>query len=325
MPEFLYLVLGALLLTVVGCDFFYTTLSGSGSGVVSRSVYFLSHKLLQLGVKLVGRRFYSLSGVVVNLMLLLVWVMLVWLGLFLIYTSDPGSIVNNDDRPADTIERLYFTGYTLSTLGMGNFNPTSPFFELLTSILSFFGFIFFTTTMTYLISVSSAVIHKRSLALYIRNLGETPEELLNGFLNKDTSFCYQAFSTLQQMIDRHSVNHQAYPVLHYYGNADPDSSFSLNIAVLDEGVSLMLRNQQANDLANELQPLRRSLTRFLQHMEEKYTQTLYREKDSDSYLPKPGEIPHWATPDESAFKDRRKILGGLLRSESFGWRDVFSK
>lgn len=323
MPEFLYLSLGTLLLAVIGCDFFYTTLSGSGTGFISRFVYLLSHKLLQIGVKLMGRKVYSISGMLVNLMLLFVWVSLVWLGLFLVFSSDPGSIVNNSGRAANTIERLYFTGYTLSTLGMGNFNPTTPLFELLTSVSSFFGFIFFTTTMTYLISVSSAVIHKRTLALYIRNLGKTPEEILYNLLEKDPVYCYQVFSSLQQMIDRHSVNHQAYPVLHYYGNADKASSFGLNLPVLDETVSLLLRNQQAKELYTELQPLRRSLTGFLRHMEMKYARTLYRENDSN--LPRSGEIPHRALPDEPAFKERRKTLGGLLRSESFGWRDVYSK
>ena len=323
MPETLYLILGALLLAVIICDFFYTTLSGSGSGFISRFVYLLSHKLLQLGVKLSGRKIYSISGVLVNLMLLFVWVSAVWFGLFLIFSSDPAAITNDMSRPADTVERLYFTGYTLSTLGMGNFNPTSPLFELLTSVFSFFGFIFFTTTMTYLISVSSAVIHKRTLALYIHNLGETPEKILNDLLEKDPAYCYQIFSSLQQMIDRHSVNHQAYPVLHYYGNADPASSFGLNLPILDEAVRLLLQNQLANELNAELQPLRRSLTRYLRHMEKKYARTLHRENDSN--LPGPGEVPHWALPDEPAFKERRKILGGLLRSESFGWKDVYSK
>lgn len=321
----MYLVLGSLLLVAVGFDFFYTTLAGSGAAHLTSFVSLVSHKILQLGVRLFGRRVYHLSGMLLNLMLLAVWVGLVWLGLFLIFSYDPGGIVNNSRRAATAVERLYFTGYTLSTLGLGNFEPTTPFFEVLTSTFSFFGFIFFTTSMTYLISIASAVTHKRSLALTICNLGRSPLVLMNNLLEKDTSYTFQIFCMLQQMVDKHSVNHQAYPELHYYSNPDNKSSFNLNMAVLDEALTLMLKNPQGREMAAEIAPLRESLTSFLQSMEGRYSSTLYRKKDNGSNLPKPGEIPHGAWPDDPELKPRRKILGGLLRSESFGWRDVYSR
>ncbi len=324
MTGVLSLVSGVLLLLIIIADFFYTTLSGSGAAFITRFMYRVGHKVIHFAAGVGGRNVFRISGLVINLLLVSTWVVIVWLGLFLVYSYQPSFIVDSAGRIADGIERLYFTGYVLSTLGVGNFFPTSPFFELATSVFSFFGFVFFTTTMTYLISVSSAVVHKRTLALYIHNLGQTPEELLRNILEKDPSYSYQVFSSLQQMIDRHSVYHQAYPVLHYYGNADVASSFSLNLTILDEAVSLLLRNQQADELYTELQPLRRSLTSFLLHMEEKYRHTLYSEDAAERNLPKAGEIPHRALPDEPAFKQRRQVLGGLLRSEHFGWNDVYS-
>src|SRR5690606_21164350 len=108
------------------------------------------------------------------LKVLSVWIILVWVGLFLVFTSNPEAIVNSDGIAANLWERLYFTGYVLSTLGMGNFYPTSPFFEILTSFFSFFGFIFFTSSITYFLSVSSALVKKRLLAKTINNLGKSP-------------------------------------------------------------------------------------------------------------------------------------------------------
>lgn len=92
--------------------------------------------------------------------------------------------------------------------------------------------------MTYLVFVSSAVMDKRSLALAIRDLGKNPAEVVKSLLEPDSSFSYTQVSALQQMIERHSVNHQAYPVLHHYTNPDVASSLSINIAVPDEAVSI---------------------------------------------------------------------------------------
>ncbi|NJW55782.1 ion channel, partial [Salinimicrobium oceani] len=96
--------------------------------------------------KFFGRKVFDYSGMIVNLAVLFVWILLVWLGLFLVYSYDPSAITNSDSRPANWVERLYYTGYVLSTLGLGNFKPTTPFFEILTSVFSFFGFIFFTSS-----------------------------------------------------------------------------------------------------------------------------------------------------------------------------------
>jgi hypothetical protein len=118
----LFLISGILLLLLTMYDFFFTTLSGGGAAFITRFITFLSHKLLQLGVRFFGRVVYRMSGMAVNLSVLLVWVLLIWIGLFLIFSSNPDAIVNNDNRAAGNWERLYFTGYTLSTLGMGTLN-----------------------------------------------------------------------------------------------------------------------------------------------------------------------------------------------------------
>lgn len=217
MKETFYLLAGILLLIIVGIDFFYTTLSGSGASFVTKSVSKLTHQLVLRAGK-TFRKVYSLSGMLVNLSVLAIWVFLAWLGLFLLFSFQPEAITNSKGIPATAVERLYFTGYVLSTLGIGDFKPITPFFEIVTSLFSFFGFVFFTTSMTYLLSISSAIINKRSLALAVRNLGESPDEIVRNLLNMETSFVYQQLSNLQHLIDQHSTYYQAYPVLHYYNN-----------------------------------------------------------------------------------------------------------
>lgn len=325
MQENIYLALGIVLLAIVTYDFFYTTLSGSGAALLTRFFSLLSHKLIQISVKLIGRNIYKYSGVIVNLTVFFAWVIIVWVGLFFLFSSDPEALINTDGRIATSAERFYFTGYTLSTLGLGDFMPVTPTMEILTSVFSFFGFVFFTTAMTYLTSVSSAVIHKRSLALSIRNLGTTPDEVAKNLINKAPSYCFQKFSSLQEMIDRHTVNHEAYPVLHYYGNADHTSSFSLNMATLDEAISMLLGEKKANEFHAEITPLRSSINHFLMHMEQNFYRTLDKDVTPEFQLPKHNEALIEPLENNLLLQHRRSIIGGLLKNEGFSWKDVYSE
>ncbi len=320
----LYLIIGILLLLLTMYDFFFTTLSGGGAAFITRFVTFVSHKSLQICVKLFGRNVYKLSGMAVNLSVLLVWVVLIWVGLFMIFTAHPEGIVNDNGRSANNWERLYYTGYTLSTLGLGNFSPTTPVFEMLTSIFSFFGFIFFTTSMTYLISVSSAVIHKRSLALAIRNMGKNPEEMVYRLLNQDINLSRMNLASLQEKIERHSINLQAYPVLHNYANSQIPGSLSLNLVTLDEALSILLNSKEGEQIKNALTSIRASVSYFLNHIDENFSRTLDKEEGPDIH-----KLPGWEIISSSYINDpslynRRKTLGGLLKSESFKWQDVYN-
>lgn len=319
----LYLISGILLLLLTMYDFFFTTLSGGGAAFITRFVTFISHSCLKLCVKWFGRRIYSLSGMAVNLSVLLVWVALIWIGLYFIYSTDPGAIVNDKGRMANNWERLYFTGYTLSTLGLGNFAPTTVAFELLTSIFSFFGFIFFTTSMTYLISVSSALIHKRSLALSIRNLGKTPEEMVYRLLNQDTSFSRQNLASLQEKIEKHSIYLQAYPVLHNYANSEIPGSLSLNLVTLDEALSILINSKEGEKIKNAITAIRGSITYFLNHVETTFSRTLYKEEGPDIHKLRGWEIISSSAINDPSLYNRRKVLGGILNTESFEWQDVY--
>ncbi|MDT0677529.1 ion channel [Autumnicola musiva] len=315
----IYLVLGAILLILVIYDFFFTTLSGSGAGFITKPVSVLTYKITRMIAGVMGRRVYNFSGMVVNLVVLSTWGVLVWLGLYLLYSYDPAGIVSSKNVVATDWERLYFTGYTLSTLGLGDFKPVTVLFEILTSCFSFFGFIFFTSSMTYLLSVSSALINKRAISLNIQNLGQDPEALAQKILDMDISYSYQQLMSLQELIDRHTVNHQSYPVLHFYSHKDPRVCLSLNLTRLDEALNILLSEPEAKDLHEELQPLRSSISRFLNHINENYMKVSSGEEkavDSFDFPYKTGAVGN------EKLIERRKILLAFLKSERFNWEDV---
>lgn len=315
----IFLIVGSFILLFTIHDFFSTTLSASGAGFLSKSVSIVADRIIQLFARICGRKTYEYHGLFVNLAILLSWLLLIWAGLYLVYSSNPEAISNSSGRPANHWERLYFTGYTLSTLGMGNFKPTTAFFELVTSCFSFFGFIFFTSSMTYFLSVSSAVVKKRTLAKSIHNLGSSPQRIAKKLLAIDASYTYQQLQVLQEMVDSHSVSHQAYPVVHFYSRSEGKDSFSLNITKLDEALTFLLDSNRGENLREELEILRSSLSNFLENIDKNFSRSLPQVERS----PHSKELPEgMASRNSQELDERRNVLEKLLRSEGFEWRHV---
>lgn len=321
--DILLLSIGLLLLVLIIYDFFFTTLSGSGAGFISKSVASFSYVTTRLSSKIFGRKVFDYSGMIVNLGVLFVWILLVWLGLFLVYSYDPSGITNSDSRPANWVERLYYTGYVLSTLGLGNFKPTTPFLEIMTSIFSFFGFIFFTSSMTYLISVSSAVIRKRTLSRSISNLGKNSEEVAEKLSKVNSSYQDQQLLSLQEKIDNHLVSHQAYPVVHFFSHSNPDNCFSTNFARLDEALSIILNpeNDKEKEVGKEeLQLLRSTMTNLLIHLHENFSASL--PKPENRGKERSANSGNLSQEQLSNPEERRELLSSLLRNEGFSWQSI---
>jgi hypothetical protein len=325
MKELVSLIAGIAILIIILYDFFYTTLSGSGAAFLSKSLSSATHKLTLNLEKVFGRKVLDISGMVTNLVLLLMWLLLTWLGLFLVYSYNPEAIQTSSGKVASSVERLYFTGYVLSTLGIGNFQPTTSFFEILTSLFSFFGFAFFTTAITYLLSVSSAVVHKRSFTLSISELGENPSQIVNRMLKMNSSFSYQQIANLQQNLNRNSTYYQAYPVLHFYNDSEDVNSLSINIASLDEALSIMLNSSKFKPLHGELQLLRDSIDHFLEHLNSRYGRKAGEHPAINWYdLNLPESLLKEGFPENPDLSERRKVLTALLHNENRNWQDVLS-
>lgn len=318
MNETLILLLGAAILILVIYDFFFTTLSGNGTGFITGYTSIFSDKIIRSSVKLFGRKIYNAKGLLVNLIVLAFWIILIWIGLFLVFSSNPEAITNSDGRVANAWERLYFTAYTISTLGMGNFKPTSASFEMLTGVFSIFGFIFFTTSMTYFISVSSALVNKRTITKSIINLGDNPQQISQQFLNFSSSHFFQQLVSLQTMIDRHAVNHHAYPVVHFYSNAKKENSFSLNISRLDEALSLLDASSDFK-YQEDIKSIRQSLFNFLKKMDTKFSSSLPKAEMEGNFSQLPYEIKSY---NMENLQTRRKVLERLLRSEGYSIEEI---
>ena len=318
--EQVYLIAGILLLLLMLYDFFFTTLSGSGSGFLTHLALGIASVSLHLGFRLFGRKFFGFSGMLVNLVVLAMWVLLAWGGLFLIYSSDPAAITDSNGIPADVFDRLYFTGYTLSTLGNGDLQPVTPIFKLVTSLCSFFGFVIFTTSISYLLSVSSSVINKRNMALFIRTMGSTPEEIARSLESDLQVENYTKLSRLEEMLHKYTVTNHAYPVLHYYHNINVYNSLGLNLATFDEGLNMLLTKDLSDKTLSYLVPLRKAFDNFLRYLEN--TSSMNINFSSDQLPPVEGNMQK-LYPEEMDIAHRRRLLSILLKNERFSWQDVY--
>jgi len=319
-------LIGILLLLLVITDFFHTTLSFQGSGPITRLVHRSKWKAVQFLARLFGDRMLRYGGLFLALSMLASWILLFWLGLFLVFHSDPAAVVSNDEleRPANVIERIYFTGFVLSTLGLGDFKPGTDWAQAFTAVFSFSGFIFFTASMTYLLSISTAIVQKRSLAMTINDMGRSPQEIiLGGWNGSDFSLLKSDLSALKQALNAVTQSHRIFPILHYFTTRDRRGSISLNIVRLDEALTIFLHQLQHTDTSShkEAEQIRRSLDNFT----EMVMQAMITGKNvaipppTTDRLEQQGlQVQDISTTDRDRIGERRLTLGGYLRFE--GWK-----
>ncbi len=166
--------------------------------------------------------------------------------------------------------------------------------------------------MTYLVSLSSAVIRKRTISRSINSLGKHPREIAQKFEKMSTSYREQQVLSLQEAIDKHVVSHQAYPVVHFFSHKNPDDCFNLNFVRLDESLSILLKSNEEKQ--QHLLLLRGTMTHLLKRLMHK-----------TATLPKPTSPAKFSNPEELDLSDddlRRQVLTSFLNSEGFDWKDV---
>jgi hypothetical protein len=111
------------------------------------------------------------SGPVLTLLAIAVWVMLLVIGFGLIVWVELGTGIqaSQGQTPTDFWTALYYSGYSLTTLGVGDLLPKTGFQRMLSFIQAGLGFSTFTLTITYLLSIYTALIHRNSLALSLHH------------------------------------------------------------------------------------------------------------------------------------------------------------
>lgn len=273
----------------------------------------------------------SHAGYILLTYIVLIWVFLLWISFALILISQPGSVVNSSTKiPADLLEIIYYSGYTLSTLGMGDFIAPGNGGRILTSIYSFTGLILLTMSVTYFIPVLSAVIEQRKLGIKLSVLGSSPEKIILNFWDGKS---FQSFTTkvdeISGSIIKYSQHNRAYPVIHYFHNHKEKNAIILQLARLYEAYLIVLfnLNEKVKPRPGDLRPLEIAFENYFEVLKEVThinTDNETPEYSSIQNLKELGLIDHskesqWLA---NKYEHKRKIFLTLVKQDGWTWNQV---
>lgn len=238
----LFLIIGIILYAAIAIDILQTTLSMQGGGWLTSR---LSHMLWNFFRLLSGKngrsRLLGHAGYILLISIVLVWVFFLWASFISILYAFPGIVIDSTTKnPADLIQLIYYAGFSISTLGMGDYVPATQMGRILTSVYSYTGLILITMSVTYLIPVLSAVIEQRKLGVKLSALGNSPQKIvINGWNGDNFDRFVNKIDQFSDAIVKYSQQHRAYPVIHYFHDTEPKTTIILQLARLYEALQIL--------------------------------------------------------------------------------------
>lgn len=168
-------ILGAVLVTVSLIDIYLTVLFPRlGSSLLSLRLGKGMWRLFRLIARIAPFKDEMLlahSGPMLMIATVIIWVCLLISGFALIIWPELGSTIQSSDgwTETDFVTALYYSGFSLTTLGTGDLTPEASFQRLLIILEAAIGFSIFTLTITYLFSIYSAIIRRNTFALSLHH------------------------------------------------------------------------------------------------------------------------------------------------------------
>lgn len=328
---FLLAALGATLIGLATFDVLTTTVSlGSGAGPLTRLV---SRGLWAAGRKAFADDHAALRrvGVAVLLVSILAWLLLVWGGWTLVFAATENAVVDaTRGEPASLVQRLYFAGSTILTLGMGDYHPAGSTWQIATVLAVANGFMIVTLAITYLIPLVSAGTDKRRLAAHLHALGPSPQDLLVGTWDGESFAALgRDLAGMTSELLLYQQRHHTYPVLHYFHSGQPATATPLRLAALDEALTILAYGVAPDGRLHDrrLVVLRKALTAYLDTVTDRYLGPTEDVPPPPELAPlREAGIP---TVDDAAFAravadlaERRRTLAGLLHHDAWRWQDI---
>ncbi|MEA1932423.1 MAG: potassium channel family protein [Euryarchaeota archaeon] len=323
-----YVAIGIVVLGITVVDLLWTTLWVEG-GAGPLTAWLMAGTWAGMRTT-VGHypRVRSLSGPVILILTLSVWIVLLWAGWTLVFAGSASSLIDTVGRgPVSWIDRMYFVGYTLFTLGIGDIVPRDGRWQLATTMTTASGMLFVTLSVSYVLSVLDAVTQKRAFANGITGLGPQGSSIVRrGWTGEAFAGLELPLSASTAQLNRLVANHRAYPLLHYFHTTEAEHAPVVAIAILDDVLTLLRFGVADHDRPSE--PIttnaRASVDNYLELLRSAFIQPADRTPpppDLDSL--REAGIP---TVSEEAFDgslaemaDRRRALLGLVEDDLRQW------
>ena len=328
--SYIYLLIGILIYIGVVLDILRTTLSMQGGGWFTSR---FSHTFWQILLKISGKdgnsKLLSKAGFALLVAIILIWVISLYSSMVFLLYSSPESVINSSTKiPADLWEKMYYAGYVLSTLGIGDFIASNNYWRFITILYSFTGLILITMSVTYFIPVLSAVIKQRKLGINLSTLGNSPQHIiLNGWNGKNFDFLVNQLQTFAADILEHNQNHRAYPVIHYFHNHKKKYAIILQIARLNEAV-FILQNSLVSPhkiCPNKSSSIATALNNYIEVIEEvSHLDITYKNHpyQSETYLLKDLEFFNEQSTYSDQMQGNRLVFLKLVEQDGWEWKDL---
>ncbi|MEO1378169.1 MAG: potassium channel family protein [Cyanobacteria bacterium J06635_10] len=315
-------------------DTLITTLTlGGGGPITSRFTTWVWRSLLKIHHRHSHHRMLATIGWILLVVITLIWYVGSSIGWLCLFNASATAVVNaSSKQPADIWERIYFVGYTLSTLGMGDYQPQGKVWQMLTIVASTNGFFLVTLSIAYLLPVVSAATQKRAFAVYIASLGGTADEILtSGWNGKNFEDLASHLSSITSTLTQLGEQHLTYPILHYFHSVERSRSLALSFVALDEALTLL---QYA--IPPEIQPnkatlnaARRASAAFLKTLKSVYLESANIEPPLIKLeLLRAKGIPTVSNEElvtaTKQVSQRRKLLLALVENDGWTWDAIAS-
>ncbi|MEZ0580552.1 potassium channel family protein [Nocardioides sp. MH1] len=223
---------GALLVGVATADVFYTVLfPASGRGPVRRPLSRGIDAVFRQSRRLPRRHratVLAYTGPTQVAATLVAWFVLLLVGWAAVYWPALGDGVAAASGQTDDSwgTAMYFSGYTLTTLGLGDVVAVTPLYRALTVAEAASGFVTFTLVISYFVSVYTTLPTRNAFALSLHQLsGETGRgvEVVGALWREGPMAAAVHLTELAAGLRRLVQTHASYPVLqsfHYRNDYD---------------------------------------------------------------------------------------------------------
>lgn len=321
------LSLGSLLLVIAVVDLIWTTLwVNGGAGPLASRLSSAGWGALRT-VSGDDPRVLRLAGPFILSAGLVTWVSLLWFGwTFLFASADRVLLDTVDPSPVGWVDRFYFVGYAVFTMGNGDFSPVGSIWQIATGLTTASGMLFITLAVSYVVSVLDAVGQKRSFAASVTGLGGRGDlVVISGWNSEDLDDLELPVSHLISELNTLTTNHKSYPILHYFYSSQADHAPAVAVPVLDEALTILRFGIPEGFGPNT--PVVRSARSGV----EGYLATLREAFINPAETPPPPRLDELRqagvpTVSDEAFEDalgdvaeRRSALRGLVHSEARCW------
>lgn len=259
---------GTLILLAVLADLLVTSLK-SGEGRLTRMIHRPLYGLMQ-GLARLGRPRHVLAWTPAVLVMgsILTWILLTWAAWVMIFWSVPGWVVGSDEgTQAQLGAVVYFVGFTISTLGLGELRPEGLVPRVLTALSALDGFFLVTFSITFLTPLAQAHSARRELALRIHRAGATAQEIVRSGWQEHPGGLEGLFHELASDLVQVDAQHRTAPYLHRFHDRYAHEDLHLLLPALGEAL-LITEHALTGPRLRGLSTLRASVVGMLESFAE---------------------------------------------------------